>query len=112
MPTKPTLHTVYHLVDPNTSAVKYIGKSTNPKARHRQHILESQERQNTDKKRWIHSLICQGQHPVLALVASYSAEPEARVRESQECHRHRATILNIHDPAKGAADLHSKKAKT
>lgn len=99
---------VYHLVDPQTRAVMYIGKSTAPKARHRQHIQESRERQNTAKKQWIHRLLASGLEPVLVIVAEYSTEPEARTRESAECHAHRATILNIHDPAKGAKDLNKQ----
>lgn len=108
---KPTTYTVYHLLDPNTSAVKYVGKSTNPNARLKQHIQESTERQNTAKKAWINTLIQAGQRPILIKAASYATEPEARKRESADCHHHRATILNIHDPAKGAKDLHAKKAK-
>lgn len=109
MPTKPTTYSVYHLIDPNTRTVKYIGKSTNPAARHRQHIQESQERQNTAKKQWIHQLLSQNQQPILITVASYPTEPQARARESRECHQHKNTILNIHDPAKGAKDLHQNK---
>jgi hypothetical protein len=96
---------VYHLVDPETRQIRYIGKSTAPKSRHRQHIQESQERQNTDKKRWIAGLLARGLQPVLIIVASYPTEPQARTHESQDCHAHAATILNIHDPAKGAKDL-------
>lgn len=108
---KPTTYTVYHLIDPNTSAVKYIGKSTNPNARLKQHIDESRERQNTAKKAWINTLLQAGKTPILVKVASYPTEPEARTRESAECHQHKTTILNIHDPAKGAKALHPKKAK-
>jgi len=46
---------------------------------------------------------------VLIVVASYPTEPEARTRESAECHKHRASILNIHDPAKGAKDMHKQR---
>lgn len=45
----------------------------------------------------------------LVVVDTFPTEPLARERESAECHRHAATIHNIHDPAKGAADLISKK---
>jgi len=44
-----TQYHVYHLVDPRTAHVKYVGKSAAPKSRYRQHIKESQERQNTAK---------------------------------------------------------------
>lgn len=103
-------HHIYHLVDPNTRAVRYIGKSTNPRSRLRAHIAESRAEQNTAKKLWIANLIAAGQCPVLVIVASYPDEPSARQRESHECHQHRGTILNIHDPAKGAADFHKQRA--
>ena len=96
---------VYHLVDPDTRAVRYVGKSTAPKGRYRVHCEESQARQNTDKKKWIAGLFAAGKAPVLVIVATYQTEDQARQRESEECHRHRATITNIHDPAKGAKDL-------
>jgi len=52
-----------------------------------------------------------GQQPVLVIVASYPTEAEARARESAECHAHRDSITNLHDPAKGAADFaHQKPA--
>lgn len=106
------MHHIYHLVDPETTAVRYVGKSRQPKSRLRSHIAESQERQNTDKKAWIHGLLQRGLAPILVIVASYQTEAEARIRESQECHRHRATITNIHDPAKGAKDLHRQEGQT
>jgi hypothetical protein len=102
---------IYHLVDPNTKTVKYVGKSTNPKSRLRSHIQESQESQNTEKKRWIKSLLNAGQQPVLVIVATYPDDTSARTRESAECKTHLQTILNIHDPAKGAKDFKKHTAK-
>lgn len=96
---------VYHLVDPIDHAVRYVGKSTSPSARLKEHIRESEERQNTAKKRWIKGLLDQGLRPVMVIVGKYPTDQHARVRESAECHQHLATILNIHDPAKGASDL-------
>ncbi len=107
-----TKHHVYHLVDPNTSLIRYVGKSTKPRSRLRAHIQESRAAQNTEKKRWIAGLLATAQSPVLVIVASFATEPEARVRESLECHTHRASILNIHDPAKGASDFHRQAMKT
>lgn len=96
---------VYHLVDPRDHAVRYVGKSTAAAARLKAHIAESLERQNTRKKAWIHELHLQGLQPVMVIVGRYATDLHARAAESRECHRHLATILNIHDPAKGAADL-------
>lgn len=103
------MHHVYHLVDPETQAVRYIGKSRRPRARLRAHIQEARERTATEKQAWIAGLLARGLAPVLVIVAQYETEPAARARESAECHIHRATILNIHDPAKGARDLRAAR---
>jgi hypothetical protein len=105
------MHHVYHLVDPNDRAVRYIGKSRNPKSRLKQHIAEALENDNTEKKRWIRRLLASGQKPVLIIAGSFTTEPLAREAESAECHRHLATITNIHDPAKKASDLRKSKSK-
>lgn len=96
---------VYHLVDPIDHTVRYVGKSTSPAARLKEHIRESIERQNTAKKRWISGLLDQGLRPVMVIVGRFPTDLHARACESAECHKHLATIHNIHDPAKGAADL-------
>lgn len=101
-------HHVYHLVDPLTKIVRYVGKTATPNARLRAHIKDAQERDNTEKKRWIRALLAQRIEPAMVIVASYPTEEAARQRESAECHTHKATIYNIHDPAKGAKDLHQK----
>ena len=101
---------VYHLVDPNTREVKYVGKSTNPRSRYRQHLKESAQRQNTAKKQWIHQLAKQGQQPVMVIASTHPDDDSARRAESAQVHAHRASILNIHDPARGAADLHKQAA--
>lgn len=102
-PPKPTI--VYHLVDPRCRTVRYVGKTQTPKRRLQEHIKESLEQQNTEKKRWIHELHRAGLQPVIVEVARFPREHLARGRESVECHAHAATIYNIHDPAKGARDL-------
>lgn len=105
MPSKAKTHSIYHLVDPVDRSVRYIGKSTNPRARYRTHCKEAAARQDTAKQLWISQLARIGLKPVLIIIATYPDEASARQRESQECHQHRSTILNIHDPAKGAADF-------
>lgn len=100
------MHHVYHLVDPITRIVRYVGKTQTPKSRLRAHVAESRESQNTEKKRWIAGLLAQGIDPVIVVVASFPADHLARIRESAECKENLATIYNIHDPAKGAKDFH------
>lgn len=102
-------HHVYHLVDPRDRAVRYIGKTGSPAARLRAHIQEAREAQNTAKKRWIAELLRLGLQPVLVIIATCETEPQARQIESASCHTHLATIYNIHDPAKGAKDLHRQR---
>lgn len=102
---KPKPTHVYHLVDPSDRTVRYVGKTQTPKRRLQEHIDESLERQNTRKKEWIHRLHLKGLQPVMVVVATFPREHLARDCESAECHKHRATIYNIHDPAKGARDL-------
>lgn len=98
---------VYHLVDPITKIVRYVGKTATPSARLRAHIKDAEASDNTDKKRWIRSLLAKGLKPIMISVATFADEPSARIRESAECRKHLATIYNIHDPAKGAKDLKS-----
>jgi hypothetical protein len=105
------MHYIYHLIDPITKKVRYVGKSTNPKSRLRSHIKESTERQNTQKKKWIYELINQGLEPIIVIVATEPKEEKARTIESEQCHKHRATIFNIHDPAKGAKDIAKQKPR-
>lgn len=104
-----TITHVYHLVDPRTNVVRYIGKTASPKSRLRAHIQEAREAQNTEKKRWIAELMAAGLQPVMVIAATCASEPLARLMESRHCHQHAATIYNIHDPAKGARDLKSQK---
>lgn len=108
MTRKALRHHVYHLVDPNTRTVRYVGKSTHPAERRRAHIEESRAAQNTEKKRWIFDLVQAGQAPVLVIVADYADEATARLRESLECKHYLSTIYNLHDPKKGARDLRAR----
>jgi hypothetical protein len=100
---------VYHLIDPNDRAVRYVGKSRNPKARLAQHLADAAGADNTTKKRWIRQLVAAGQKPVLIIAGTFATEPLARDFESAECHRHLSTVYNIHDPAKKASDLRKPK---
>ena len=102
---------IYHLIDPVTKTVRYVGKSTSPSSRLREHIKESQARQNTEKKIWIADLLARGLQPVMAIVASYAEEAPARERESEECHKYKETITNLHDPAKGAKAIRESLEK-
>ena len=96
---------VYHLVDPRCHTVRYVGKTKSPSTRLHQHIADAASRQATRKQQWIADLAAQALRPVILVVSSHPTDDAARQAESAECHRHIATIYNIHDPAKGASDL-------
>jgi peptide methionine sulfoxide reductase MsrA len=99
-------HQIYLLIDPTDTTVRYVGNSKNPKSRLKQHIKESMERQNTAKKKWIYTLVQRNYHPIIQVVAQIMDPAEARIKESEVCHQYRSTILNLHDPKKGARDFH------
>jgi hypothetical protein len=99
---------IYALTDPNDNAIRYIGKSKNPRSRYAQHIAESRKRQNTQKKQWIKRLIDAGQKPGLTILFKTQNDTAARIAESRACHANLATIYNLHDPRKGAKDFKKK----
>ena len=103
---------IYHLVDPKTRAVRYVGMTGRPKSRLAGHIAESKARQNTEKKAWIKGLLDEGLAPVMAVVGTADNEFHGRAIESAECHKHKGTIFNMHDPRKGAKDIRKGIAKT
>ena len=104
------MHYVYHLLDPRDRVIRYVGKTANPKARLAAHLRDAAQNDNTEKKRWIAALRGLGLQPVMVIAATTADERTARIVESQHCRRHLATIYNIHDPAKGAKDLHKGPA--
>lgn len=58
---------IYALKDPITEAVRYVGKSDNPRKRLSSHLGEARDR-NCHRKVWLHSLKMQGLRPVLEIV--------------------------------------------
>lgn len=97
-------HSVYHLIDPITNQVKYVGKSTNPKRRYTQH-LSKLDSQQTPKRTWLEGLFARGMQPILKVVSNHASETEARDREQLELNAHRSTALNIHNPGKGQKSI-------
>lgn len=67
------LTTIYGLVDPRTSALRYIGKTVVPKDRVRQHIKESR-RGVTRRERWVASLTKIGLRPEIVVIEEVGKE--------------------------------------
>ena len=99
---------VYGLKDPETGEIRYVGKSPNPKNRYKEHVAEARTASRTEKQRWIAGLLARSLHPSLVILATAPDEPAARELEAEFCHLHIATVLNIHDPRKGAKDLRKR----
>jgi hypothetical protein len=104
-----TFH-IYHLVDPITHQVRYVGRCTDPKARLRNHCNEAARRQTTEKHRWINGLLAKNRMPMLIVVATSDDPEQSRQREADEFHRHKASLFNVHDPARFPAVI-AKKGK-
>lgn len=51
------LYFVYHLIDPRTNEIKYVGITNNPKRRYLQHLTPSNLKIKTKKNSWIKSLL-------------------------------------------------------
>lgn len=101
---------IYHLVDPTTRQVRYIGRCSDPKARMRNHCNEATRRQTTEKHRWINGLLAQNRMPIMVVVEVSIDPNESRAIESREFNLHRGTIFNIHDPARFPSVI-AKKGK-
>lgn len=65
---------IYALQDPNTKAIRYIGKSDDPKARYHAHLALSTVDVNRHKKRWIAQLKRNGQRPELVILEKVSSK--------------------------------------
>jgi hypothetical protein len=105
-----SLFHIYHLIDPITHQVRYVGRCTDTKARLRNHCNEAARRQTTEKHRWINALLAAGRVPVLLVVGVYADAVQSRQCESNEFHRHKATLFNVHDPLRFPAVI-AKKGK-
>ena len=63
---------IYALLDPDTSEVRYIGKTTNGLRRAKAHLWPSSRHGKTDRKnRWINSLVAKGKTPAICILAHY-----------------------------------------
>jgi len=60
---------IYSLADPSTGEIRYVGRSTNPKARLREHVKHARNMvEDTHKARWIRALLAQSQRPALSVI--------------------------------------------
>lgn len=68
METKESQWFIYCLRHPETSEIRYIGKTNNPKKRLECHVYPQKKRQNLYSHKWVKSLIKQGLFPVMNIL--------------------------------------------
>jgi len=66
-----TVTSIYGLIDPMTSQIRYVGKSDDPKRRYREHIKNAKNGCKRYKHDWIRSLFKKGREPVLIILQHY-----------------------------------------
>lgn len=59
---------IYALCDPVTDAIRYIGKSNDPKQRYYRHIKDTRRGNGTHRCNWIRSLLEKNQRPILRIL--------------------------------------------
>ena len=96
---------IYVLICPIDNKIRYVGKSKNPKTRYKQHLKDSEKRQNTEKQRWIKQLKIKKQLPIMKIIKAVGNEVESRKEEEVQVIKNINTIYNIHMPGKGSKSV-------
>lgn len=65
---------IYGLVDPTTNQLRYVGKSTHPTKRLREHLGKRALRARTHLTSWLRSLLAQGREPEVVILEDVSAD--------------------------------------
>ncbi len=94
---------IYHLLDPRSKIVRYIGATSRPKMRLNQHIkdaLKPKIKPKTKKQKWILELLENNMSPEIKIIGSEGDLSKARIVEEKEVMKHIDTIYNIHMPGK------------
>ena len=65
---------IYALIDPRTNEIRYIGKTTNPEARMRRHLRQSELIKPLHRAHWIKSLVDNGHVPVMRVLETVDAQ--------------------------------------
>jgi predicted GIY-YIG superfamily endonuclease len=89
---------IYYLICPLDGKIRYIGKSTNPKQRLKDHVKDFGD--TTGKKKWITKLFKKGFSPVLKIVQETDTESKARFLENEHVKKNASTLYNIFLPGK------------
>jgi hypothetical protein len=101
---------VYALIDPRDNQVKYIGKSINPKARLREHILKC-NKERTKKGNWVKKLLSLSLEPQMKLLkeAQHTEIPYWEEHYIKHYKFDGITLLNYDDKGIGTAKVRTKE---
>lgn len=94
--------TIYALCDPDTNEVRYIGQTVDPSIRLRAHLSDSFSGQS-NKDKWIRSLLVRGKHPTLQALAvvNVADADTAELDAIQQANRDGFKVLNGVNSANG-----------
>lgn len=103
---------IYVLVDPETQAIRYVGKADNPRKRLTGHIRGYRD-SNKHKLNWIRGLASRGLYPIMQVIEQvpYEMWPERECYWMQFYRSQGCALLNIADGGKGGSFLHTKEHK-
>lgn len=96
---------VYRLLDPTTSDVRYVGRTTDPVKRLREHL---RRRGRSHRAKWIASLVRTGLAPVMQVIEWVDTNADANARERHWVARLRAegaALVNATDGGEGTLGL-------
>ena len=102
---------IYYLICPIDGKVRYVGKSSNPQRRYKQHITKL-DRLLTPKRMWLESLFKKNLKPICKVVEKCDNDEQGRIREQFNVTLHKDTVLNIHSPEKGKKSFEGRYPKT
>ena len=105
--TKESVVYIYTLTDPLTNEIRYVGKTTNPKRRFKQHLNQAKEK-NLYSKRWIQGLLEQGHEPIMTIIEKINREQwRERERHWIEYYRDQgAPLTNLSEGGQGCQGIH------
>ena len=95
---------IYGLIDPLTDELRYIGKSARGMARPREHSAPYGLKRQSNKTRWIASLLAAGVKPTISVIAESANAGELAAMERAAIAKYRAAgcrLLNLTDGGEG-----------